>query len=270
MLHYFGYGFRNYYSQPIHIKQRACWEFQAILSGKCTLRYSDSSIPVEEPSLWVFRPGIQHGWSSRTKTSCEIVVFHFDYVPDVFSEYIGSLQVFDVPLDTQDIEILKNAVKEVKNHSRDFSYESLMHYDILVHELSLLVIKKSNLKANCENPKPNVDRIKRALSYYREHMSEKIGVEDVANSVSCSVSHLRRLFHSVLGISIKRALLQEQLHLAADRLKDPYCTVAGVANICGFSCASSFSRAFRNQTGVSPSQWKYSHPRQNPNLNIDS
>jgi AraC-like DNA-binding protein len=269
MLHYFGKGFRDYSTQPIPLKQRPCWEFQAILSGSCTLCFQDHSIPVEGPIFWVFRPGTAHGWSSKTGTLCEIIVFHFDYVPDAFAEYIGNQKTLHMRLLEEDIEMLRAAIAEVEAYAQEFTYMSLLRYDILVHRLALLVIERSDGPANCSNLKPDVQRVNRALAFYREHMAEKIGVEDVARATACSVAHLRRLFHSVLGTSVKNALLREQMHLAADRLKDPYCTVSGVADLCGFSCVSSFSRAFRTMTGLCPSEWRASHPRQNPKLDAD-
>jgi AraC-like DNA-binding protein len=268
MLHYFGGGLRDYFAHPIPLKRRPHWEFQGIMSGACTVRLVDRSIPVAGPQLWVFRPEVVHGWSSKTSAPCEIAVFHFDYVPDVLAQRVGEREFLHVDLDATEVETVRSAATETQNYVTEFNDAALLRFDILVHRLALIAVARSDLPRSRPERSLDAERVETALAFFREHMSDGIGVEDVARVVACSVAHLRRLFHSVLGTSVKTALLREQMHMAADRLRDPYSTVSGVADLCGFSCVSSFSRTFRTMNGMSPSQWRASHPRQNRSLNV--
>jgi len=218
----------------------------------------------------VFRPNTLHGWSSRTIIPCEIAVFHFDYAPDILAEYIGERDAFQVSLSDMDIDFIRSAATETKTLVNKLTYASLLRFDILLHRLALLIVERSEIPTKRLDVKLDAERVERALAFFREHMRDGIGVGDIARITSCSNAHIRRLFHSILGISVKTALLREQMHVAADRLKDPHTTVSGIADLCGYSCTSSFSRAFKGMTGSSPSKWRALHPRQNMGLNATS
>lgn len=59
-----------------------------------------------------------------------------------------------------------------------------------------------------------------ALAWYEEHMAEAPGVERIAGAANTSVSHLRRLFHEVLGRSPRDALKARQMERALFLLRN--------------------------------------------------
>ena len=86
------------------------------------------------------------------------------------------------------------------------------------------------------------------------HRREGLAPADAAAALGCSVRHVHRLCHAI-GTTFGRLLLAERLAAAGRMLGagDPSAArISDVAYDCGFSDLSHFSRAFRQEFGVSP------------------
>lgn len=96
-------------------------------------------------------------------------------------------------------------------------------------------------------------RIQRAHELIRENLySPTFGEADIRRSLGISRSSLYRLFNSLGGV--KRCIQRERLAQARLLLSDPLNEkpIFKIAEELCFCDASSFSRAFRNEFGISP------------------
>lgn len=85
---------------------------------------------------------------------------------------------------------------------------------------------------------------------------EKFGVETLANKVNMSSSQLNRKLNALIGQPAGQLIRSMKLQRAADLLRQ---NVGSVAEICykvGFNDQGYFTKAFRKQFGVSPSEYK--------------
>lgn len=99
-----------------------------------------------------------------------------------------------------------------------------------------------------------LSHVSRAVRWIREHYAEPFRVEDVARLSGMSASAFYRNFQAVTAMSPiqfqKQIRLQEARLLLATRPGD----VTGVAQRVGYDNLSQFSREYRRQFGVPPSQ----------------
>ncbi len=86
----------------------------------------------------------------------------------------------------------------------------------------------------------------------------KVTVSDLARTVACSPTHLRRLFQQAFGVSPRQWLLEQRLQRAAYLLQVTEKSVQQIADICGFDSLSHFTRYFRRKFGCSPAQYRKS------------
>lgn len=87
-----------------------------------------------------------------------------------------------------------------------------------------------------------------------EHLTELSGVEDVADAVGYSPYHLMRLFARETGAGLGAVITARRFQRAKELLLDG----AGVTDSCmesGFSSVGTFSRRFRAEVGVQPSEF---------------
>jgi len=104
--------------------------------------------------------------------------------------------------------------------------------------------------------KLNDYRIRRAVSYMREHVDQPLGLADVASKVGLSRSRFFDLFGACTGLSPKHYLDMLRMETAIAGLSSSRRSIAEVAANCGYSAHSHFTRFFVKQIGVTPSEYR--------------
>ena len=96
------------------------------------------------------------------------------------------------------------------------------------------------------------DRIKAALLCMEQHLDERIGIDEVALSVSLSRRQLERIFHNKTGISPAAAYEQIRLKKALLLIERTSKSLIEIALDVGFASSSHFCRRFRARFGITP------------------
>jgi AraC-like DNA-binding protein len=81
-------------------------------------------------------------------------------------------------------------------------------------------------------------------------------LEEMARLSGYSPSRFIALYTACYGTSPKAELLQARLSMAKQMLAYSDLSITAIANACGFQSVYYFSKYFRKQTGLPPSQWK--------------
>ncbi|WP_182421243.1 AraC family transcriptional regulator [Priestia megaterium] len=96
----------------------------------------------------------------------------------------------------------------------------------------------------------------RALHYIEENLTNDIDFREVARLALCSAYHFKRMFSFLAGITLSEYIRRRRLTLAAFELKDSNIKVIDVAIKYNYSSPDSFTRAFQNLHGITPSEAK--------------
>ena len=99
-------------------------------------------------------------------------------------------------------------------------------------------------------------RIRRAMDYLEQHLTEKTLIENVADAVGLSPSRLAHLFRAETGQTVQRYLEDRRMQVAADLLRRTSFPIKQVAAAAGFESQFYFSQRFRRWTGLSPVQFR--------------
>ncbi|MGM9617357.1 AraC family transcriptional regulator [Butyricicoccus sp.] len=97
-----------------------------------------------------------------------------------------------------------------------------------------------------------------AVQYIRNHYTEEIPLNTLADLCAMSPSHFIRSFGKYLNRTPHEYLLAYRLQQSKRLLITTNDTVESIAERCGFNSASHFARAFRKSTGVSPTVFRTS------------
>lgn len=100
------------------------------------------------------------------------------------------------------------------------------------------------------------ERAKKMLTYIREHYQENITIQAIAGSVSISESECLRCFRKVLGISPIAYVKMHRLQNAAELISTTRWKISYIAQQCGFSEMSYFSKSFRETYHCTPSEYR--------------
>ncbi len=100
----------------------------------------------------------------------------------------------------------------------------------------------------------NKEVILKAVAYIEANLKNEIDVFCVSNEVCYSLYHFIRLFQSITGFSPKNYIQQRRLTEAVYELQNSNCKIADIAYEYQFGSPETFTRAFRKQFQVSPSE----------------
>ncbi len=89
-----------------------------------------------------------------------------------------------------------------------------------------------------------------------EGLSEPaLTVESLAANAGMSPEYLRRIFGKVYGVSPRKYIISRRMEKAKELLRSGEFKLAEIAELCGFESASYFCRRFKNETGITPSEF---------------
>ncbi len=100
----------------------------------------------------------------------------------------------------------------------------------------------------------NKDVILKSVQFIERNLKTEIDVFKVSREVCYSLYHFIRLFQSVTGYSPKNYIQQRRLTEAVHELRNTDKKIADIAYDFQFGSHESFSRAFRKQFNVNPSE----------------
>lgn len=97
-----------------------------------------------------------------------------------------------------------------------------------------------------------------AVMAIRKNYASLYGVEELAQSLEVSKSHLVRSFKAAMGVTPGVYLTEVRLLAARQLLASTDCSVELIAQMCGFSGANYFVRVFREKVGMTPAVFRSS------------
>ncbi len=195
---------------------------------------------------------------------------HYEYFavdrPEVYwAHFTGSdvrniLRHYDIPLDRNVIYSGSSATyaylfKEMINELQTCrtGYQELL--EMYLRQIFLLV------QRSWEERKPTVssylqEEIDYARKYFNEHYNEDISIEEYAQSRGMSVSWFLRNFKQMTMKSPMQYILAIRINNAVSLLETTDYNVTEISTIVGYENPLYFSRIFKKQKGVSPSEYR--------------
>ena len=98
-----------------------------------------------------------------------------------------------------------------------------------------------------------LESLQKAINFIEENLLEEISIEDIAKEASSSAYNFQRAFGLLTETSVGEYIRRRRLTLAADELKRTDSKIIDLAFKYGYDTPEAFSKAFRRQHEVSPS-----------------
>lgn len=95
--------------------------------------------------------------------------------------------------------------------------------------------------------------------YIQEHCHENLGLENLAAVVGFSTSHISALFKRETGTTIVDYITQCRIERAKELLASTMMSINEIAEAVGYQDAKYFSRIFRKQVCIKPSEYRQLH-----------
>jgi len=126
---------------------------------------------------------------------------------------------------------------------------------VLMHELIRLERAASAATAPLRGGLPTWQQ-RRVMEFIEEHLAEEISLAALAEVVDLSLYHFARAFTQSFGVPPHRYHMARRIDRARGLLEKPALSVTQIGIQIGFREASSFTRAFRKFTGLTPTEYR--------------
>ncbi len=141
----------------------------------------------------------------------------------------------------------------VESEKKDPGWEMVVlgnSVQLLVH-LNRALLERTAEPLQAEKP----ELLDQVMDYIESHLGEKITLGDVARNFYISQSTITQTFRNKMGVSFYRCVTQRRL-IAAKRLIESGLPMDHISEHVGFKDYSSFYRAFKQEYGISPRQYR--------------
>lgn len=148
-------------------------------------------------------------------------------------------------------ELIRNGIREAEGDR--FGWNTL----VVANTANILVqlIRAGLDQHNKPMPTEKPELLDQLLAYIEEHMAERITLSETARSFFISESTITQTFRKKLGVSFYRCVTQRRL-IASKALIEKGISLESVSEQVGFTDYSSFYRAFKQEYGISPRQYR--------------
>ena len=98
--------------------------------------------------------------------------------------------------------------------------------------------------------------MRRIIGYIRNNYMRKITLDEIAEQVYMSKSHVSKIFNEEMGVSLTAFINGVRVEKAKILLSDASLSVADIAQLTGFEDQSYFTKQFKLLTGLSPKKYR--------------
>lgn len=139
----------------------------------------------------------------------------------------------------------------------------LMKEENNLFELNAIMMELVNVVANRKYPLENLpfqsthhENYMNAIRYIDQHYNEELHLEDVANTLSFSVSYTSRLFKKYTGIPFVKYLAYVRIRASLEALLEGKDSIEEIAATYGMPNSKSYTTVFKEMYGVVPSTYR--------------
>lgn len=237
-------------------------EINLVRKGSCFLHLNNNeSITFNEGEMMVIYSHLEHLFEAGPKG---VTLMQLEFMPEVFSIFDPhaesspeSLRMYNLFSEenrlikiTNNIRIMR-AVQRIINELKDKKIFS--DYLVIMYYAELLILLQRHM-SETYLPLGANDLLRDAIAFFRKNYEKDIVISEVADHCKISERYLRKLFSSNLNISPLDYLNEIRINKSIELLKHTELSVKEIAFMSGFKSSQYFSRVFKKQTGMTPSE----------------
>ena len=234
---------------------RLDYQLLYVVSGKAHFYFDDAERIVTAGHMVLFQPRQEQHYEYFGTDKTEVYWVHF-----TGSNVKNILRRYDIPLDTPVFNSGASAIyaylfKEMINELQTCrtGYEELL---AMYLRQILILVQRTRQEHRTSINTHIQEEMEYARRYFNEHYNEQISIEDYAQSRNMSVSWFQRSFKQIVNYSPMQYILTIRINNAASLLESTDYSMAEISAIVGYDNPLYFSRLFKKQKGVSPSEYR--------------
>lgn len=225
-----------------------------VLSGKGIFKLEGKEYPLEAGYGFVIEPGQLSFYQADEKEPWTYIWVGF--LGTRAKEYVNNMgtTVRHPVFRSENSDELYEIVRDMMDHNT-FGVTNELRRNGLLQIFLSVVAQSAPVEEQNGNDKAN-QYVRRAVEFIQRNYCNPVKVTDVAEYVCINRSYLYTLFEKSLGMSPQQFLTTYRLTKAAEMLMIPDLPVESIALSCGYQDPLTFTKAFRQMKGLSPSGYR--------------
>lgn len=128
--------------------------------------------------------------------------------------------------------------------------------ELEINELLTELIFEITNKVNEKKKNSNNLYVVKCKNYISRHRNKKIILNEIADYIGISKSHLSKLFFEDEGVSIHKYILNMRLEMGSNLLKNSDESLTDIAEYLCFNSQSHFGKLFKEKYGITPNEYR--------------
>lgn len=250
-----------YPNASFHERHRKGGSEQYILlycvGGKGWIKLDSESEFILSPNTYYILPkNIAHSYGSSLDDPWSIYWVHFSgsAAEVLYERFVSNVDILPtIPYDPVNV----SAFDQVFN----LSESDLGAQEIEILHIRLLQFISAFIYTGSRTCDEEEDDIQRSIAFMKSNLDKNMLIKELASRVNYSVSRYSELFRKRTGYAPIQYFLQLKIQKSCQYLYFTKMTVKEICKEIGFDDPYYFSRMFRKQMNISPTQYRIQHQR---------
>ncbi len=248
--------------EPLHWHKDL--EILCILKGKVKLQMNNAFYELQEDDIFLINSEDLHSVMIETEKSIYLSLnIDLMYYEKFFMEMEYIVFIDDDSINSAENSSLSRDIKrriaqmlmEIKNKNVDYQNRIIYNASSL---LAVLIDNYNMVKKNSKSlkSKDQFSRIWKAYEYMYNNFNRRVTLEEVADYVHVSKSHLSHIIKSTMGLSFERLLNQTRAEQSMKFLLTTDKSITRISEECGFSDPKYFKNYFLQFFHCTPLEYR--------------
>ena len=267
-VHYFEYS-KNYIFEG---ERHDFWEFLYVDKGEVQVMADDRKFILQQGEMIFHKPNEWHTVYANGKVAPNLVVIAFDCKSEAMSHFENKV----ITLENNFKNYLGDIVKEAKNaYSSNLAIPGLKQYkrrknskfgseQLIKLYLELLLIELIRNENNLHiitRTSPHIreyvqeEKVNIIINLLKDNIHESLTLNDISKETLLSKSSLQKLFKENMNMSIMEYFKQLKIKEAKVLIRENNHNFTEISEILGYNSIHYFSRIFKNETGMTLSEY---------------
>ncbi|OYP09276.1 AraC-like protein [Lachnotalea glycerini] len=236
--------------------KRENYVIHIIYEGKGSYTVGDQVFQLEKGQAFIIYPEIETLYRADIiEPWCYAWVGFHGYRSEEFIKKMGFSKEKPI-IHLKHVEQEKACIINMLKAKRLTSIDELRRISELFELFALMMENNENYAGKENHDYPSATYVKYAMDYMRLNIKEKIKIDELADTIGISRSHLTGSFKKELNMSPQEYLIHLRLENATYLLKNTTKPIRIVASESGYEDSFFFSKIFKQKYNISPKAYR--------------
>ena len=265
----------HYFEYPVNFsftgEKHNFWEFVYADKGEVVVISENEKYMLKQGEIYFHKPNEWHNIASPESVAPNVVIVSFEceslsmeYFSDkiltvgqeqksliskIISEYTYG---FTTPLDNPYTKIL------VRKKEQKFGSEQLIRQYLCELLISFIRHSSSQMQRSVQNLNRDSGLFNMISNYLYDNLCNKITINDLVKYSGTNKTTINAVFNNTVNSGVIEYLISLKIDLAKKYLREANYNISQISDILGYSSIHYFSRQFKKNTGMTPSEYSLS------------